>query len=64
MIEISLPPGAVVQSDLGQIEVVKVQESGGDQTIEIDELSKNGTLSYKIPIKELTEEVTFRSYLF
>lgn len=60
MIEVPLPPGVDVQTDLGKIQVVKVNESGSDQTIEIDEVSRLGDLTYKIPVKELVGKKVFR----
>jgi uncharacterized protein YfaS (alpha-2-macroglobulin family) len=60
MIEIPLPPGASVESNLGKIEVIKITESGSDETVEIDEVSRPGSLKYKIPVKELTERKVFR----
>jgi hypothetical protein len=60
MIEIPIPPGSNVQADLGKIEVVKITESGSDETIEIDEESRPGDLIYKIPVKELTGKKVYR----
>ena len=60
MIEISLPPGGSVENNLGKLEVVKITESGADETIEIDNWAKPAFLSYKVPIKELTEKKIFR----
>lgn len=60
MIEVPLPPGAYVQTDLGEIQVVKRNDSGGDETVEIEQKSKPGDLKYKIPVKELLGQKTFR----
>lgn len=63
MIEIPLPPGGSVENNLGKLEVVKISESGADETIEVDDRGKPSSLSYKIPVKELTEKKVFRHAL-
>lgn len=60
MIEVPIPPGASIQTELGQIEVVKINESGSDETIHMDSLSRLGNLTYTIPVKELAAKKVFR----